>query len=329
MKLRRIINCTSVLSLVLASWALATLPAQAADTVRVITTGKGSPLEWPLFIGMAKGFFKAHNVEIDMTSVPSTSAAMQQITAGSGDLGVGGVTDPIRAIDHGAGLSFLMVETATPPYSLWGKSSIKTIGELKGKTVIVGGAKDITLIYFERMAVPNGLKKGDYDLTYAGNTPARFAALSSGAVDAAILYPPASFKAPAAGYNNLGELSTYIKDIPFTAYAVNTAWAKAHEAAVKGFLQAQNEGVTWFYDKANQKEAIDILVAASGADRGDIEKTYDYFTTLHIYPDKAGMAPKDISEILKILDESKDLEGAADPKRFIDPSVNAMLGVKP
>ncbi|WP_157775169.1 ABC transporter substrate-binding protein [Hartmannibacter diazotrophicus] len=308
----------------LAVLAMGSASAQA-ETVRIITTGKGSALEWPLYIGVSKGFFKSRDIDIDLFSTSSTAMVMQQVTGGSGDLGTGGLTDPIRAIDQGAGLSLLTLETLVPPYSLWGKQDVKDIAGLKGKMVIVGGAKDVTRIFFERMAVPNGLNDGDYDLTYAGTTPARYAALQSGAVDAAILYPPASFAASAAGFSKLGELADYVKDMPFTGYAANVEWAKAHPALVTSFLEGLHEGVAWFYDKANREEAIDILVAESGAKRPDVEKTYDYYMALHIFPDKATMTPEALASTVKVLGDAGELKGAADPKRFIDDTVNAML----
>ena len=91
-----------------------------------------------------------------------------------------------------------------PPYALLAKPEIKNIEDLKGKTIIIGGAKDITRIFTERMLEPHGLKSGDYDLVFAGATSARFAALKSGAVDAAILTVPFNFYAESAGYTNLG-----------------------------------------------------------------------------------------------------------------------------
>ena len=45
-----------------------------------------------------------------------------------------------------------------PPYALLAKPTIKNIGELKGKVISIGGAKDITRIFVERMLVPNGVK---------------------------------------------------------------------------------------------------------------------------------------------------------------------------
>ena len=80
---------------------------------------------------------------------------------------------------------------------------------------MIGGAKDITRIFTERMLEPNGLKSGDYDYIFAGATSARFSALQSGAVDAAILTVPFNFYAESAGFTNLGFTFDYIPDMPF------------------------------------------------------------------------------------------------------------------
>jgi hypothetical protein len=57
----------------------------------------------------------------------------------------------------------------------------------------------LTTVYFERMMVANGLKKGDYDTLPTGVAAARFAALQAGVVDAAIVLVPLYFQAAAAG----------------------------------------------------------------------------------------------------------------------------------
>jgi NitT/TauT family transport system substrate-binding protein len=318
-----------VLFFTILAFVIGSSAGRAADTIRIITTGKGSVLEWPLFVGIDKGFFKTRNLTLDLIAAPSTSAAMQQVATGAGDMGVGGVTDPIRAIDHGAKLSILILETSEPPYSIWAKPEIKKFTDLKKKMVIVGGAKDITRIYFERIANPNGLNDGDYDLTYAGTTAARYAALVSGAVDAAILYPPATFKAADGGYTKLGEIADFVKDMPFTVYAVDVAWAKSHPEQVRAFLQGMDESVKWFYDKANRAEAIRIMMAASGGTPGDTEKSYDYFQTLRLYPETSKMSPELLASTVKVLADAKELDGPADPKRFIDPAVSALLKPAP
>ena len=105
-----------------------------------------------------------------------------------------GLVDPIRAADQGAALGIARFEMQAPPYAMMAKPGIKSLKELKGKVISVGGAKDITRIYVERMLAPHGLKTGEYDFVYAGATTARAQALLGGAVDAAILLPPSNFQ---------------------------------------------------------------------------------------------------------------------------------------
>src|SRR5262249_13621004 len=91
----------------------------------------------------------------------------------------------------------------------------------RGKTVSIGGTKDVTLIYMEAFLASAGLKASDLDFVYAKATQDRLAALLSGGADAAILYPPSTFRAGSAGYTYLGDIETYLKDFPFTVWAAN------------------------------------------------------------------------------------------------------------
>src|SRR5205085_8563167 len=92
----------------------------------------------------------------------------------------------------------------SPPYALIAKPAIKSIKELKGKTIMIDGPKGITKIYVERMLAANGVKPTEFDALYAGATSARFSALQSGAIDATVLIPPFNFYAESAGFSNLG-----------------------------------------------------------------------------------------------------------------------------
>jgi ABC-type nitrate/sulfonate/bicarbonate transport system substrate-binding protein len=296
-------------------------PAAALDRVIFVGTGSGNSADWILYIAINKGFFKDNNIEIDRVGANSTAAAMQQIAAGSGNIGGGGLTDPLHAIDKGAKLGMLRITQGVPPYTLWAKPNIKTFKDLKGKTTIVGGAKDITRIYFDRMVRPNGLNKGDVDLIYAGTTPARYAALKSGGADAAILLPPFSFRAKDEGYSLVGRLSDYVKDLPFTGYAVSLDWAREHKPVVANFMRAYQRANDWFYDPANKAEAVQILVKESRQPQADIEATYDYLKSIDAFTVDGTVTPASLATIVKALSDEGDLVGSADPARFIDPEI--------
>ena len=299
-------------------------PSYALDKISYIATGSGNSPDWIIYIGRAKGFFKDNNLQIDMFSAQSTAAVIQQIIAGSGQIGGGGLTDPIFAMDQGAKVAILRIQMGVPPYTLWAKPQIKTFKDLQGKTVIVGGAKDITRIYFERMVTPNGLGKNDYSLIYAGTTSARYAALASGGADAAILLPPFSFRAQGQGYSLIGRLSDYVKDIPFTGLVVGQDWAHAHASQLVAFLKAYQRANDWFYVPANKAEAVDIFVKDSGQPKPDVEQTYDYLSSIHAFTQDGTVTPASIGTLVKVMSDQGDLTGSADPARFIDPDVSKL-----
>jgi NitT/TauT family transport system substrate-binding protein len=308
----------------IAATALGASPSAAAETITMVTTGKGSAQQWPIFIALDKGYMAQNGVSLDMVAAPSSAAAVQQLAAGSANLESGGLTDPLLAIDKGAKVAVLRVETQVAPYSLWAKPGVKAIADLRHKLISIGGAKDITRIYLERTLIPNGVKPGEYDLIFAGTTAARFAAISSGAVDATLLIPPFSFKAKSIGLSHLADVADYAHDLPFTGYATNVEWAKTHKPLLLGFLGAMAKGVDWFYQDANRNEAIDILVKRSGLSRADVEATYDYYRQLHVFDHKGSINSDVVRNLVKAMQQMNDFDGPRDVARFVDPEITGL-----
>ena len=221
---------------------LAAPAARAAEPVTLGTVGQASANLWPELIALDQGFFAAEGLQVDIVYVQSSAALVQQVTAGS--LGIAtqtGLADPLRAVGMGAPIAVVRIDVQAPPYDLVAKPSITNMKELKGKVISLGGPKDITRIYVERMLAPSGVNPGEFDMVFAGATTARASALLAGAVDAAILLPPFNFQAVAKGFNSLGLTVDYVKDLPFSGTAVNVAWANANKATLEKLLRAQNQ----------------------------------------------------------------------------------------
>src|SRR5229473_2831482 len=256
--------------------AVALSCAARAEPATIGLVGAVSSTHWPIYIGLTKGYFAAADLQPDLVFIQSSAALVQQLTAGSLDFALStGLVDPIRAIDKGAPIAIVRIEMQAPPYALLAKAAIKQWADLKGKTISIGGPKDITRIYLERMAGPNGLKPGDYDTVFAGATSARFSALQSGAVDAALLLPPFNFYAESAGFQYLGFTFDYLKDMPFAGMAVNRAWASANPKIVEKFVGVFIKSIGWFEDRRNRDEAVQMMVEFSKLKAADVERAYD------------------------------------------------------
>jgi NitT/TauT family transport system substrate-binding protein len=277
-------------------------------------------LQWPEYIATEFGWFKENGVEVDMLVVGAGAA--QQVAAGALNLGYSGFPDFIRATNAGAPVKIVINAIGAPPYAVYSKPAIKKISDLKGKVASIGGSKDITLIYMEAFLAGGGLKPKDLDFVYAKATQDRFAALVSGGVDAAILHPPATFRAGAQGFTYLGDIEPYLKDFPFTVWAVNTDWAAQNRPTLLAYIKAYGRAVRWLYDPNNKEKAVDILVKYSRQDRKDSADTYDYFVTKL----KAFSADGLISESTykKMTDGLISLEDMKPPvppmSKFFDPS---------
>ena len=314
-----------VVALALAIIAHAT-PGRAAETVTIGTVGSASANLWPVFIGITQGFFAAEDLKVDIVYVPSSANLIQQLTAGSLDVTMStGLVDPIRAIDQGAPIAIVRFETQAPPYALIAKPGVANLAELKGKLISLGGAKDITRIYVERMLAPHGVKPGEFDMVFAGATAARSAALVAGAVDAAILLPPFNFQAEAAGFRSLGLTVEYAPDLPFSGTVVNKSWAARHQAVLARILSAHAKSVAWFYEGANRREALRLMVAASGLKPEDVEKSYAFYRDKGFFDRSGRISRAKMTALVGALRTLGDVQSPGSIERFVLPGV-AELG---
>src|SRR6202163_2533664 len=283
-------------------------PAHAAGAVVVGTVGSASANLWPVFIGLNKGFFAEQDLKIDIVYIQSSAQVIQQLTSGSLDVTMStGLVDPIRAIEKGSPLAIVRLEAQSPPYALVAKPENKALKDLKGKTISVGGPKDITRIYVERMLAPSGIKPGEFDMVFAGATSARAQALLAGAVDAAILLPPFNFQAVANGFNELGLTVDFTPELPFSGTVVNLGWANAHQAVLQKVLAAHAKSIAWFDDDKNRDEAVKMMVAASGLKPDEVEKAYVFFRKGRFFEPTGRISRKKLGALVEAMASLGDI----------------------
>jgi NitT/TauT family transport system substrate-binding protein len=260
-----------------AAWLLGCVfPAVArAETKIVVGIVAHGTSQWPQYVADDLGWFRQRGLTLDMVSVGSGTA--QQLAAGAIDLSHSGFPEFIRAANQGAHVKIIINDISVPPYTVFAKPAIQKIADLRGKTISIGGIKDVTLIYIKPLLASAGLAASDVDFVYAKAAGDRFSALAGGAVDAAILNPPTSFRAAELRFKDLGEIRTYLSDFPFTMWAANTDWVAKNRSAVLDFSRLYLDGVRWLYDAANKEKALDILLKYAKQSRKDAADSYDYY----------------------------------------------------
>ena len=304
---------------------LAVPAARAAEPVTIGSVGQASANLWPELIALDRGFFSDEGLQVDIVYVQSSAALVQQLAAGS--LGIAtqtGLADPLRAVGMGAPIAVVRIDVQAPPYDLVAKPNITNMRELKGKVISLGGPKDITRIYVERMLAPSGVNPGEFDMVFAGATTARASALLAGAVDAAILLPPFNFQAVAKGFNSLGLTVDYVKDLPFSGTAVNVPWANANKATLEKLLRAKAKSIAWFEDEQNRDAALRILKSASSLNQDDVYKAYRFFRDGHFFEPTGKVSRAKLNALARAMESLGDLPGALDVDKVVLPGVTQM-----
>jgi len=323
MTARRIARAFAVCVPLCAIAGLHDRPAHAAEiTVETGMIGAPNAVAWPWYIGIDKGFFAASGIKIDLIYVQTASGLVQQLAAGSLDIvGDVGVVEPIHAADRGAPVGIMRLIGQVPPYALLAKPTIASIKDLKGKTICIGGLRDINRVYLERVMAANGLHDGDYDITVIGNTAGRFAALRSGAADATMLAPPVNLFAEDAGFRDIGLVLTYAPDLPFSASDVSQTYARTHHDVLEKLLAVVDKSVAWFNDPANRAEAVDILVKEMKSPRPPVERSYDFLRKINYFAPNNDVSRSRLQNVINAMKALGDIKGAITPQRVVMPGL--------
>jgi NitT/TauT family transport system substrate-binding protein len=304
-----------------AALCLASATSRAADTITFGHVGAPSAIVWPIYIGLDQGFFTERDLKLDIIFTRSSAQVLQQLAAGALDMGDTGAFDPVRGVNEGAAVAILMIEAGPGPFSLLAKPEIKSIKDLKGKTISVGETSDIARVYLDRMLEANGLKDSDVDALPTNSTAARLAALESKAVDAAMLSAPASFKAASDGFAILGLAADYVKDFPFGTINVGRGWATAHGDLIKRFTAAYIKSVAWFYDESHRDAAIRIMAAATNSSVEDNGKSYDYYRKIGFFAHDATVSTTALKGLIAVLQKMGEIKSDLPPEKLVMPGV--------
>ncbi|MGH6674443.1 MAG: ABC transporter substrate-binding protein [Xanthobacteraceae bacterium] len=295
----------AALSLAIPSFAM---PAQAAEKISIGIIGGPAAGAWPWAIAQQQGYFKQAGIEPDFIYVPSAPGLMQQLVAGSLDvIGLDGVVEAVHADAAGAVVGMLRIINGTTPYEFDAKPSIKSVKDLKGQKICLGGIKDITRVYVEQIMKANGLTDNDVSFVIVPNTAERLAALKSGTVAATMLLPPFSFIADKAGFHNIASVRDYAGDIPFAGAFTTAAWAKAHPEAAKKLIHVVNQSIAWF-DK-NREGSIDLMVKVSHAPRELATESYDLERKIEVMPNSDVVSRGGLVHLIAAMKSIGDLQG--------------------
>ena len=305
------------------AWVLATGAASAENAkVSLAFIGWNTTSNWPGLVGQQKGFFAEEGLDVDWITTGQSAKAAQQVMAGVAELGSSSMVDTLRAVDGGGDIQIFMNGVGNGLHQLIAAKDVASVGDLKGKRVIVGGQKDITALWWNAMATHFGVDPiKDVELIFAGSTANRVAALMSGGVQGAVLSPPASFQAVEQGYSDLGPMASYLGSLPIIVYHANKSWAEKNPDKIEAFVRGHNKAVAYMLDPANRQEVSQILATGTNTSIEHALQTYDLAVKVDAYVKDGVIQQEALKRAVDMLVADGDLKSPVKPlDAFYNPA---------
>ncbi len=238
----------------------------------------------PVYVAKEKGFFDEQNLDVELNIFKSGTEQQQALLAGAVMVGSGGVTEPVTLTAQGVDTpAFLFIQDALV-YKIMAKPEIKTVDDLKGKTMAVSRAGALSEQIVKIALAKLGKDPNMVTYQQAGGSPQRYAALQAGAVDAAILDAPSNQLAARAGFSTLVDVPKLLPGFPYeVGYARKDTIEKNRDVFLR-YTKAYIKGAEFVNDPKNKDEVIKIAAKYLDMSVADSQLAYE---------DVIGYFPKD------------------------------------
>jgi len=171
---------------------LALCGAAAADANDLVHVGKAQGTAWtflPIDVGVAQGLFAKQGLDVDSANLGGDAKVQQAIAAGSVDFGLG--SGPGMAFAAKGSPAIGVAAFAGPPRNIsaivLADSPIKTIADLKGKTIAVSSVGSLSDWLAKQMAIQEGWGQDGIRAVPLGAVETSIAALKAKQIDAVVL----------------------------------------------------------------------------------------------------------------------------------------------
>jgi NitT/TauT family transport system substrate-binding protein len=263
-------------ALALAALVALTGTAFAADTVRAGRPAPAFPFA-PLDIGMEKGLFQKHGVEVQIVTFGGGAKLMQGLVAGAIDVSVGSGSDFAYILK---GVPMTAIAAVAGPPNLFGltvlyDSPIKTIDDLKGKKIGIATYNAMTHWLAMELARQKGWgPQGVIPVPIGTDSAAQYAALKTHEIDADLAASALGFELEEKHEGRLLlPVSDYLGDVVIHMIsATNDMIAKKPDALTR-FMAGWFDTIAFM--RANKAETVALARKVTGFDETVESKEYD------------------------------------------------------
>lgn len=294
MKYRRGNTLAKIISLLVAMAAVSPGQSAAQEKQLVIGYTARDLNNFPLFAAHAKGFFKEAGKDVELVQIRS-NIGLSGLLGGSVDYYTSFSSAVTLAAQQGSPILGIFSMIERPSLYMISRPEIRSMTDLRGKTIGLGSIGGITVAITRRMMAHYGVGANDFTIVSAGDLPVRLAAVKSSAIHATLAGPPAPAQARDLGLNVLASAADIV-DFPLAGLSASATKIKKQRTEVVSVLTAMLRGL--LFVRSQRTESITLIQKIFKMERDLAEAGYDQ--TLKAYSKDGTASTKGIESVLDI-----------------------------
>ena len=289
------------------------LYAAEAPSLRGVYNALGGTMT-PAWVAQDLGLFTKHGLQHSLNYLAATTA-VQAIVGGTEEIGLVG-NQGIDVALEGADTVYIASTASRFIFRLYGEASIKTVADLKGKTLAVTQPAAST-DYASRMLLRRfGLVPDkDVKILYAGSSPALLTTLKAGNAAAGLMNAPVIFQAQELGFKQI--LNVTELNIPFIFVGVVTTRKILQQKpdAISRYLRGYTEAISIILrDKETAMKVMGKFMKTDN--RQTLEAVYDEHAP--VFQRFPLMTKEEVQAVLEVAKSPKAAQSK--PEDFFDNS---------
>lgn len=257
---------------------VATATPARADTKFVV--GKANAIadtNIPVDIGNRLGIFKKRGLDLQIVDFQGGGKLVQGVIAGDIDIGVGAGVEMAQIARGTPMLAICESASAMSSFAIgvpW-DSPLKTLKELKGKTVGVSGAGTLTDWLAKQLALKQGWGPEGIVIATIGSNPTTSAAAFRAHLIDAYVGGTATFLRMAESQSGriLAPVSSYMGPVAAGTLFASKRAMDTQPEGVRAFVAGWIETIA--YMRAHKEEAVKLSAAVTNFSEGVMSQSYD------------------------------------------------------
>jgi len=256
------------------------LKAQQPQKVK-ISYPSNAGAAWPLYLAKEGGYFAANGLDVQLDSVAPT-AGISKVSGGEAAMASATLDQAMSASSRDGSLIAYASPLRKSPVALMANKDIKSVRDLKGRSIGVLQVGDETYQFAVAILAKNGMTPADVHWLVADDeNNGCIGALANGRVDATMVDAPESFELEKQGFRSLSNIADFEDIAAPTVILFRKMTVASHPHLPEQFIRANAEAIRRFYgDKAF---AVKTYLKYYNGDESSVSKMYDRYVTSNAF----------------------------------------------